>query len=95
MGCAVIAARNVPTLFSFIAARDVVAALATGRRCLVFSQWKEHVERLAQCLREAGKEPFVLEGGLGKKARTAILEAVGRARPEDAFVTPCDLVVHS
>jgi superfamily II DNA or RNA helicase len=66
--------------------RDIVTALATGRRCLVLSQWKEHVDRLAQCLREAGKEPFVLEGGLGKKARSAILDAVASARSEDDLV---------
>jgi hypothetical protein len=29
---------------------DVLAALAQGRRCLVLSQWKEHVHRLAQRL---------------------------------------------
>ncbi len=69
-----------------LVARDVIAALAAGRRCLVLSQWKEHVERVAQCLREAGKEPFVLEGGLGKKARTAILVAVENAPPEDDLV---------
>lgn len=69
-----------------LVARDVVAALAGGRRCLVLSQWKEHVERIAQCLREAGKKPFVLEGGLGKKARKAILDAVDSAGPEDDLV---------
>ncbi len=64
-------------------ARDVITALASGRRCLVLSQWKEHVERLAQYLRDAGKQPFVLQGGLGKKARSAILDAVAAAPPED------------
>jgi superfamily II DNA or RNA helicase len=66
--------------------QDVVAALAMGRRCLVLSQWKEHVERLARGMLEAGKEPFVLQGGLGKKARMAIMEAVGSAPPEDDLV---------
>ncbi len=65
---------------------DVVAALAQGRRCLVLSQWKEHVERLAQGLREAGIEPFVLEGGLGKKARRSILEAIEAAPPDRDLV---------
>ncbi len=65
---------------------DVVAALAHGRRCLVLSQWKEHVERLAQGLREAGIEPFVLEGGLGKKARRSILEAIEAAPPDRDLV---------
>jgi hypothetical protein len=69
-----------------VVVQDVVAALEAGRRCLVLSQWKEHVERLAQCLRESGKEPFVLEGGLGKRARKAILEAVESSLPEDDLV---------
>ena len=66
--------------------RDVVAALTTGRRCLVLSQWKEHVERIARYLREAGKEPHVLEGGMGNRARAAILEAVASAPPEENLV---------
>jgi superfamily II DNA or RNA helicase len=66
--------------------RDVVAALAAGQRCLVLSQWKEHVERLAEQLRKAGKEPFVLKGGLGKKARTAIMEAIGSVGTRDDLV---------
>src|SRR6266536_4710577 len=61
-------------------------SLAHGRRCLVLSQWKEHVERLAQGLREAGIEPFVLEGGLGKKARRSILEAIEAAPPDRDLV---------
>ena len=69
-----------------LVASDVIAALAAGRRCLVLTQWKEHVERIAGSLREAGKEPFVLEGGMGKKARAAILDAIERALPEDDLV---------
>jgi len=55
---------------------DVLAALSQRRRCLVLSQWKDHVHLIAEQLRANGKEPFVLEGGLGKKAREAILADV-------------------
>ena len=64
-----------------------MAALARGRRCLVLSQWKEHVEKLAQRMRERGKDPLVLEGGLRKKERDAIFESIRSAPPgEDLMV---------
>jgi len=56
--------------------RDVLAALARGRRCLILSQWKEHCQALAHGLAEKGKTPFILNGGMGKKERVAILKAI-------------------
>jgi superfamily II DNA or RNA helicase len=56
--------------------QDVLAALSRGRRCLILSQWKDHCLLLAQGLRNKGKTPFVLNGGMGKKERTAILNAI-------------------
>ena len=56
--------------------QDVLEALARGRRCLILSQWKEHCQLLARGLAEKGKTPFVLNGGMGKKERTAILNAI-------------------
>ena len=55
---------------------DVIAALAEGRRCLVLSQWREHCRLLADGLEARGVTPFVLEGGLGKRARAAIIERI-------------------
>ncbi len=67
--------------------QDVLAALARGRRCLILSQWKEHCQLLARGLAERGKTPFILNGGMGKKERTVILNAI-QETPRDK-----DLVV--
>jgi superfamily II DNA or RNA helicase len=64
----------------------VIGALAQGRRCLVLSQWKEHCTLLADRLRKRGVSPFVLEGGLGKRARAAILDEIVRAAPDAPLV---------
>jgi superfamily II DNA or RNA helicase len=53
---------------------DVVAALDRGRNCLVLTQWTSHVEALAEALRTEGRDPVVLRGGMGAKARVAALE---------------------
>jgi superfamily II DNA or RNA helicase len=65
---------------------DVVGALAEGRRCLVLSQWKEHCALLADGLRKRGLSPFVLEGGLGKRARAALLDEIERTAPDEPLV---------
>jgi superfamily II DNA or RNA helicase len=65
---------------------DVVAALRAGGRCLVLSQWKEHCRLLANRLQARGASPFVLEGGLGKRARAAIVERIENASPADELV---------
>ena len=58
-------------------ATDVRAAMARGRHCLVLSQWKEHVRRLAEALvgaaDEESPEPVVLVGGMGVRARAAAM----------------------
>jgi superfamily II DNA or RNA helicase len=55
---------------------DVLAAIGEGRRCLVLSQWKQHCRLLAEAIRSRGVMPLVLEGGLGKRARAALLEQI-------------------
>jgi superfamily II DNA or RNA helicase len=65
---------------------DVVGALAAGRRCLVLSQWKEHCALLAEGFRKRGVSPFVLEGGLGKRARAALLDEIGRTALDEPLV---------
>ena len=52
---------------------DVMAALNSGRHCLVLTQWTRHLERLAAALTEGGHDPVVLRGGMGAKARAAAL----------------------
>jgi hypothetical protein len=65
---------------------DIVGALAEGRRCLVLSQWKEHCALLADGLRSRGVSPFVLEGGIGKRARAGLLDQIGRTALDEPLV---------
>lgn len=65
---------------------DVVAAVREGRRCLVLSQWKEHCQLLAKALEARGIVPFVLTGGLGKRARAAIVEQIENTPTEEPLV---------
>ena len=51
-----------------------------GRHCLVLTQWTAHVDLLAEQLREAGRDPVVLRGGMGARKRG---DALDRLRPED------------
>ncbi|MEO9238625.1 MAG: DEAD/DEAH box helicase family protein [Jatrophihabitantaceae bacterium] len=66
---------------------DVVDALERGRHCLVLTQWTGHLEHLAELLRERGRDPVVLRGGMGAKARGA---ALSRLDPQAA---PAPLLV--
>lgn len=56
--------------------KDVLEALARGRRCLVLSERKEHCRSLANRLATRGRTAFVLEGGLRRQARASLLEAI-------------------
>ncbi len=60
---------------------DVAAAARQGRNCLVLSQWTGHVASLADALRADGIEVFVLQGGMGKKARGLVLASLEGLRP--------------
>ena len=53
---------------------DVSAAVSDGRNVLVLTQWTEHLDALAAMLEHDGLAPLVLKGGLGKKARAAVIE---------------------
>jgi superfamily II DNA or RNA helicase len=61
---------------------DVLVAIRGGRRCLVLSEWKEHCRFLSEHLAAGGSRPFVLDGGVRKPARDAILEEVRSLPPE-------------
>ena len=58
---------------------DVTAALEQGRNCLVLTSWIAHLQKLADGLRAAGRDPVVLRGGMGAKDRAA---ALARLQPE-------------
>jgi superfamily II DNA or RNA helicase len=55
-------------------ADDIAAAVREGRNVLVLTQWTEHLDALAALLEQDGLAPLVLKGGLGKKARAAVIE---------------------
>ena len=46
---------------------DVAAALARGRNCLVLTNWTDHLDALADVLRDLGHDPVMLRGGMGAK----------------------------
>lgn len=60
---------------------DVVAALGRGRHCLVLTKRTDHLELLADALRDRGHDPVILRGGMGTKARRAALARLD-PRPE-------------
>ncbi len=55
-------------------AGDVAATVRDGRNVLVLTQWTEHLDALAALLERDGLAPLVLKGGLGKKARAAVID---------------------
>ena len=57
----------------------VTEALQRGRHCLVLTEWVAHLDQFADALRERGKDPVVLRGGMGAKARKA---ALARLHPQ-------------
>ena len=65
---------------------DVLAALAEGRRCLVLSQWKQHCHALAERLQSRDISPLVLEGGLGRRARAALLDQIENTPADEPLV---------
>jgi superfamily II DNA or RNA helicase len=63
-----------------LVARDLRASLEQGRFPLVISERKEHLELLSRVftarLTDLNTKPFLLIGGLGRKARTKTLEEI-------------------
>ena len=58
----------------------VLGALDRGRHCLLLTQWTGHLDRLAEKLREAGRTPVVLRGGMGARKR---ISSITQLKPED------------
>ena len=52
---------------------DVADALNRGRRCIVLTQWTEHVHAIAEQLAAIGSDATVITGDMGRKTRTAAL----------------------
>lgn len=60
---------------------DVVEAQARGRNTLVLTQWTEHLERIAAGVAQRGVTCLVLRGGMGKKARAAVIDQLAELEP--------------
>lgn len=57
---------------------DVRAAVAEGRKCLILTQRTDHIDRFVRRLTAIGESPLVLRGGLGKKTRAAVRDALSQ-----------------
>jgi superfamily II DNA or RNA helicase len=53
---------------------DVHIATSSGRTCLVLTQRTDHIDSIVETLVALGDRPLVLRGGMGKKARLAVLD---------------------
>jgi superfamily II DNA or RNA helicase len=60
---------------------DIVRASIEGRNCLVLTRWTEHLNRIAELIRDDGHEPAVLHGGVTKTARRAFTEELANLTP--------------
>ncbi len=60
-------------------ADDVVAEMATGRRCLVLSERKSHLALLAEQLRALGVDPLELHGGLTRADEQQVMDRLESA----------------
>lgn len=55
---------------------DVHDAMTAGRTCLVLTQRTAHINAIVDGLAQLGASALVLRGGLGKKARAAVADAI-------------------
>ena len=65
---------------------DVHFAVTSGRTCLVLTQRKDHIDSIVAGLAALGDEALVLRGGLGKKARAAVSDAITARRADTGIV---------
>ncbi|MDQ3573912.1 MAG: DEAD/DEAH box helicase [Actinomycetota bacterium] len=59
---------------------DVVSAFAERRKCLVLTQRTDQIDRFVSRLTADGVSPLVLKGGLGKRARAIVRDALSEER---------------
>jgi len=64
---------------------DVHDAMTAGRTCLVLTQRTAHIDAIVSGLAQLGNSALVLRGGLGKKARAAVTDAI-ESRQEDSGI---------
>jgi superfamily II DNA or RNA helicase len=64
---------------------DIHDAVLAGRTCLVLTQRTDHIEAIVARLATLGDAALVLRGGLGKKARAAVTEAI-ESRPDGSGI---------
>jgi superfamily II DNA or RNA helicase len=65
---------------------DVHAAVGTGRTCLVLTQRTDHIDAIVDQLATLGIDALVLKGGIGKKARAAVSNAIAARDPDSGIV---------
>jgi len=62
---------------------DVREAVAEGRNCIVLTEWRKHLDRLATILETSGVRAIALHGGVKKKERLARVAELNAASPEE------------
>ncbi|MBA2317883.1 MAG: DEAD/DEAH box helicase [Euzebyales bacterium] len=65
---------------------DAHDAVAAGRTCLVLTQRTDHIDAIVAGLAQLGDEALVLRGGLGRKARAAVADALATRDPDAGIV---------
>jgi hypothetical protein len=53
---------------------DISASVGEGRNNLVLTRWTEHLEAIVEDLTSRELAPLVLQGGMGKNARAAVID---------------------
>lgn len=62
---------------------DVREAVAERRNCIVLTEWRDHLDRLAAMLEPSGARAIVLHGGVKKKERLARIAELNAARRDE------------
>lgn len=65
---------------------DIHTAVSNGRTCLVLTQRTDHIEAIVAGLENRDVRALVLRGGLGKKSRTAVSNAIVSREPDVGLV---------
>jgi superfamily II DNA or RNA helicase len=65
---------------------DVNTAVSSGRTCLVLTHRTDHIDAIVTRLADQEVDALVLKGGLGKKARAAVNDAIAAREPDAGIV---------